>query len=187
MMLHDGAIYDLAVTQQMISPFSMEYLQPCSYDVRLDGQIMRYHVDNFSKDRTPKIDAMSRRINNMHLETIDFDDEFELFPGEFILGTTIERVKIPYNIACRFEGKSSLGRMGLTTHVTAGFIDPGFSGQITLEIVNMHQAPISIVLHKGMRIGQLCFHELDERAERPYGSKSLHSHYQNQSGVTPAR
>ena len=110
---------------------------------------------------------------------------YALRPGEFILGSTVEAVSIPDYLACRFEGKSSLGRIGLTTHVTAGFVDPGFQGTITLEIKNENQFPI--LLKPGMLIGQLCFIRLNTKVDRMYGSAGLGSHYQNQSGPTASR
>lgn len=138
-MLNDTEIKDLCITRHMITPFDESQLQPCSYDVTLSKSIVRY----FGRG---EINAMDCTLHN--LEYIRFamnDDGFVLDPNEFILGSTNEGVTIPKNIAARFEGKSSLGRLGLATHVTAGFIDPGFAGDITLEIKNLNNHPIRIV------------------------------------------
>lgn len=175
-MLNDAEIKDLCINRHMITPFDEANLQPCSYDVTLSKSIVRY----FGRG---EINAMDYTLHD--LEYIRFamnDDGFVLDPNEFILGSTNEGVTIPKNIAARFEGKSSLGRLGLATHVTAGFIDPGFTGDITLEIKNLNNHPIRIFA--GMRIGQLCFFDLHDDVDRAYGSADLGSHYQNQSGPT---
>lgn len=178
-MLNDTKIKDLCITRHMITPFNEENLQPCSYDVTLSKSIVRYFGHG-------EINAMDHTLHD--LEYIRFsmnDDGFVLDPNEFILGSTNEGVTIPKNIAARFEGKSSLGRLGLATHVTAGFIDPGFNGDITLEIKNLNNHPIRIFA--GMRIGQLCFFDLNDDVDRAYGSTELGSHYQHQSGPTTSR
>jgi len=113
------------------------------------------------------------------------DGPFVLHPGEFVLGSTYEHVSLPDDIAARLEGKSSLGRLGLLTHSTAGFIDPGFQGHVTLELSNMATLPIK--LWPGMKVGQLCFFQLSSPATHPYGSKEAGSHYQGQRGPTPSR
>jgi len=113
------------------------------------------------------------------------DEPFVLHPGEFVLGSTYEVVTLPTNIAARLEGKSSLGRLGLLTHSTAGFIDPGFSGHVTLELANV--ATLPILLYPGMKIGQVCFFQMTSDAEHPYGSSVYGSRYQGQRGPTPSR
>ena len=112
-------------------------------------------------------------------------EAFVLHPGEFVLGSTWEQVSLPATVAARLEGKSSLGRLGLLTHSTAGFIDPGFSGHVTLELSNMATLPVK--LWPGMKIGQLCFFRLSSEAEHPYGSQKYGSRYQGQRGPTPSR
>ena len=113
------------------------------------------------------------------------DEPFVLHPGEFVLGATYEHITLPDEVAARLEGKSSLGRLGLLTHSTAGFIDPGFSGHVTLELSNVATLPIK--LWPGMKIGQLCFFRLSSAAEHPYGSAATGSHYQGQRGPTASR
>lgn len=114
----------------------------------------------------------------------DGELRWSINPGEFILATTIDHLDMPYDLAARVEGKSSLGRLGLAVHITAGFIDPGFNGQITLELKNLGNEEIS--LRRGQYIAQLSFHQLTSPARRPYGSAGLNSHYQKQMGVTPS-
>src|SRR5690606_3731114 len=120
-----------------------------------------------------------------HLIEVKPDEPFILHPGEFVLGATFEQVTLADDIAARLEGKSSLGRLGLLTHSTAGFIDPGFSGHVTLELSNVATLPIK--LWPGMKIGQLCFFRLTSPAEKPYGSAAYSSRYQNQRGPTASR
>ena len=180
MLLSDRSIIEAIKEENLILPYNSGNLQPCSYDVTLDSVFKTISKDH----ETSYIDAVTK-------ETIDCSyftmrkETYTLMPGEFVLGSTIEAVKIPNGIAARFEGKSSLGRIGLSTHVTAGFIDPGFRGTITLEIHNLNAVPI--LMHAGMKIGQLCFMTLDQEVERPYGSSELGSHYQGQNTVTEAR
>lgn len=181
MLLNDSHIRELSLNKHVIYPFAEEQLQPASYDVLLGNNIIRFVGNAGVIDASTKI---LRGDADYHSYQIKDDDYYILDPGEFILGCTEEMVTLPNNIAARFEGKSSLGRLGLATHVTAGFIDPGFQGQITLEIKNMNHLPIAI--SPGMRIGQLCFFET-EPAEHPYGSEEAGSHYQHQIGPTVAR
>lgn len=179
MMLNDSEIRSLCENNGAIYPFEDSHLQPCSYDLTLSPMIVRYFGEG-------EINAMDRSLDG--LECIRFrmkDDGYVLEPDEFILGATYEGVHLPDDVAARFEGKSSLGRIGLATHITAGFIDPGFIGDITLEIKNMNNHPIRIF--PGMLIGQLCFFRLSGSVDRPYGSTDLGSHYQHQLGPTPAR
>ena len=174
-MLSDHSIRELCQNEKLIEPYSDSHLQPCSYDVRLSDEIIRFigHGTIKLSDRSFSGEYFKLNMN---------EHGYILEPGEFILGSTIEKVKLPNNIAARFEGKSSLGRIGLATHVTAGFIDPGFEGTITLEIKNLNQYPI--LLETGCPIGQLCFFKLDSEVEKPYGSDGLNSKYQGQHGPT---
>lgn len=182
-LLSDGSIRKMVDLYDAISPFNEKQLQPCSYDVKLGSKIIRYVPSDVDFAKA-YIDGNSRTMHHMRRQ-IDDVNGFMLYPGEFVLGSTEESVSIPNGIACRFEGKSSMGRIGLLTHVTAGFIDPGFYGQITLEITNMNSVPIK--LYQGMRIGQLCFFRLDHDAECVYGDSKLGSHYQGQTGPTEVR
>lgn len=185
MILSDRIVRGLATNCGLIEPFDEDQLQPCSYDVRLDSRIKRFAKDQ-NHSGIHRIKGYSKELIGISMQEIDLTNRvYVLRPGEFILGSTVESVSIPDYLACRFEGKSSLGRIGLTTHVTAGFIDPGFQGTITLEIKNENQFPI--LLKPGMLIGQLCFIRLNTKVDRMYGSVGLGSHYQNQIGVTEAR
>lgn len=178
MILNDISIDDLSIHHELISPYDPNNLQPCSYDVTLSKSIIRYIGSG-------EINASDKSLRDLeYFKFIIPDEGYILEPGEFILGSTNESVNIPSDLAARYEGKSSMGRIGLATHITAGFIDPGFSGDITLEIKNENNHPIRIF--PGMRIGQLCFFELTGAVARVYGSANLGSHYQNQSGPTPS-
>lgn len=163
-----------------ISPWEPELIQPSSVDVRLD-RFFRV----FENHRHAVIDPARDQSDLTREVSPAGDDPFILHPGEFVLGATYEKVALPDDIAARLEGKSSLGRLGLLTHSTAGFIDPGFEGHITLELSNV--ATLPILLYPGMRIGQLCFFRLSSPAEHPYGSSVAGSHYQGQRGPTPSR
>jgi dCTP deaminase len=163
-----------------LDPFDPTMLQPSSVDIRLD----RY-FRVFDNSRYTHIDPMQQQDELTTLvEPVD-DEPFVLHPGEFVLGSTFEAVTLPDYLAGRLEGKSSLGRLGLLTHSTAGFIDPGFSGHITLELSNVANLPIT--LWPGMKIGQLCLFQLTGSAEFPYGSQRAGSRYQGQRGPTPSR
>lgn len=185
MLLSDNEIRALACSKGLIEPFSEDQLQPCSYDVRLDrGWKTMMPNGQAAGSWSSYIDAAERTLFN--IEYLEESEDVHILPaGAFALASTVEVVNIPSNLAARFEGKSSLGRLGLTTHITAGFIDAGFSGQITLEVKNETSWPI--ILRAGMKIGQLCFFRLTSETSRPYGSKELDSHYQNQIGPTVAR
>jgi dCTP deaminase len=163
-----------------LEPFDPAMLQPSSIDVRLD----RY-FRVFDNSRYTHIDPQQRQDELTTLVEPTGDDPFVLHPGEFVLGSTFEAVTLPDDLAGRLEGKSSLGRLGLLTHSTAGFIDPGFSGHITLELSNVANLPIT--LWPGMKIGQLCLFQLRSPAEFPYGSARAGSRYQGQRGPTPSR
>lgn len=167
--------------QLHISPFDSKKIQPASYDVGLGG---RFRVRNPYTEATI-IDPRSIQ-GDLTVETsVDYGKPFILHPGAFVLGETIERFVVGDGIACRLEGKSSLGRLGLMVHSTAGFIDPGFEGGVTLELSNISDMPI--MLFKGMSVGQLCVFELKTPTTTPYGSSGLNSKYQDQSGPTPSR
>ena len=163
-----------------LDPFDAEMVQPSSVDVRLD-RFFRV----FENHRYPHIDPAEDQPDLTRAVQPDGDEPFILHPGEFVLGSTYEVVTLPDDIAARLEGKSSLGRLGLLTHSTAGFIDPGFSGHVTLELSNVATLPIK--LWPGMKIGQLCFFRLSSPAEHPYGSAKYGSRYQGQRGPTPSR
>ena len=164
----------------LLDPFDAEMLQPSSIDVRLD----RY-FRVFNNTRYTHIDPAQQQDDLTALVEPAGDEPFVLHPGEFVLGSTLEVVTIPDDLAARLEGKSSLGRLGLLTHSTAGFVDPGFSGHITLELSNVANLPIT--LWPGMKIGQLCMFRLTNPAEHPYGSAVYGSRYQDQRGPTPSR
>ena len=163
-----------------IDPYDPAMVQPSSIDVRLD-RFFRV----FENHRYPHIDPSVEQIDLTREVSTEAGEPFVLHPGEFVLGSTYEVVSLPTDVAARLEGKSSLGRLGLLTHSTAGFIDPGFSGHVTLELANV--ATLPIVLWPGMKIGQVCFFRMTSEAEHPYGSSVYGSRYQGQRGPTPSR
>jgi dCTP deaminase len=162
-----------------IDPYDAALLQPSSVDVRVD----RY-FRVFRNNLYPFIDVKQAQEDLTELVEVD-GDPFILHPGEFVLGSTLERVRLPDDLVARLEGKSSLGRLGLLIHSTAGFIDPGWDGHVTLELSNVANLPITI--YPEMKIGQLSFMELTEAAASPYGSGAIGSKYQGQKGPTPSR
>jgi dCTP deaminase len=164
----------------VLDPYDVEMVQPSSVDIRLD----RY-FRVFENHRYPHIDPAEDQPELTRAVEPDGEDPFILHPGEFVLGSSYEMVTLPDDIAARLEGKSSLGRLGLLTHSTAGFIDPGFSGHVTLELSNVATLPIK--LWPGMKIGQFCFFRLSSPAEHPYGSAATGSRYQGQRGPTQSR
>jgi len=166
--------------QLVVDPWDAELLQPSSVDVRLD----RY-FRVFNNTQYTHIDPGLQQDELTSLIEPKGDDPFVLHPGEFVLGSTLEVVTLPDDLAGRLEGKSSLGRLGLLTHSTAGFIDPGFTGHLTLELSNVANLPI--MLWPGMKIGQLCLFRLSSAARNPYGSAAAGSRYQGQRGPTPSR
>ena len=163
-----------------LDPYEPELVQPSSIDVRLDRW---FRV--FNNMRYTHIDPAQQQDDLTELVEAKDGEAFVLHPGEFVLGSTFERVTLPDDLAGRLEGKSSLGRLGLLTHSTAGFIDPGFSGHVTLELSNVANLPIT--LWPGMKIGQLCIFRLSTPATEPYGSAVFGSRYQGQHGPTPSR
>src|SRR6187402_3742975 len=163
-----------------LEPLDLGMIQPSSIDVRLD-RFFRL----FDNHKYPFIDPAADQPDLTRLVEVAPGESFVLHPGEFVLGSTYEAVTLPDDIAARLEGKSSLGRLGLLTHSTAGFIDPGFSGHVTLELSNVANLPIK--LWPGMKIGQLCIFRLSSPAEHPYGSAVYGSRYQGQRGPTASR
>ena len=181
MLLSDRDIRDEIERERIrLDPLEMGMLQPSSIDVRLD----RY-FRLFDNHKYPFIDPAIDQPELTRLIEVDPNEAFVLHPGEFVLGATYEQVGLPDDIAARLEGKSSLGRLGLLTHSTAGFIDPGFLGHVTLELSNVATLPIK--LWPGMKIGQLCFFRLSSPAEQPYGSAAYSSRYLGQHGPTASR
>lgn len=163
-----------------IDPYDPTLMQPSSLDVRVD-RLFRV----FRNSRYPYIDVKREQEELTELVEVQGDEAFILHPGEFVLGSTLEQVRLPDDLVARLEGKSSLGRLGLLIHSTAGFIDPGFDGHVTLELSNVANLPITI--YPEMKIGQLSFMQLAEPAERPYGTDGMGSKYQGQRGPTPSR
>ena len=181
MLLSDRDIKAEVDSQRVVlDPWDPEMIQPSSIDVRLD----RY-FRLFDNHKYPYIDPREDQPDLTRLVEVEPDEPFVLHPGEFVLGSIYEAVTLPDDIAARVEGKSSLGRLGLLTHATAGFVDPGFSGHVTLELANVATLPIK--LYPGMKIGQLCFFRLSSPSEHPYGSEKYGSRYQGQRGPTPSR
>lgn len=181
MLMSDGDIRaEIEAGRIGLSPLEMQLLQPSSMDVRLD-RFFRL----FDNHKYPFIDPAEPQDELTRLVEVEPDEAFILHPGEFVLGSTFEQVTLPSDIAARLEGKSSLGRLGLLTHSTAGFVDPGFSGHVTLELSNAATLPIK--LWPGMKIGQLCFFKLSSASENPYGSAKYGSRYQGQRGPTASR
>ena len=181
MILSDHTLREeIAAGRIVVEPFDEQMVQPSSIDVRLD----RY-FRVFLNHTMPVIDVKKDLEELTRLVEIDGDDPFVLHPGEFVLGSTFERVAVPDDMVARIEGKSSLGRLGLLIHSTAGFIDAGFDGHITLELSNVANLPIT--LYPGMKIGQISFLRMTTPADVPYGAASLGSKYQGQRGPTPSR
>ena len=181
MLLSDRDILsEIDAKRVALDPFDEAMVQPSSVDVRLD-RFFRV----FENHRYPHIDPSADQPDLTRQVEPAGEEPFILHPGEFVLGSTYEVVTLPDDVAARLEGKSSLGRLGLLTHSTAGFIDPGFSGHVTLELSNVATLPIK--LWPGMKIGQLCFFRLSSPSEHPYGSEKYGSRYQDQRGPTPSR
>jgi len=179
--LSDGTIARLVEEGRIrIDPWDRELVQPASVDLRL-GDTFRV----FDNHRIAAIDLRERPANLTSEVKIGPDEAFVIHPGEFCLGRTLEWVELPEDIVARIEGKSSLGRLGLIVHATAGFCDPGWKGTLTLELNNLTRVPIK--LYAGLLIAQLSFMTLDRPAQRPYGSAELGSHYQGQREATESR
>jgi dCTP deaminase len=163
-----------------IDPYDAACLQPSSVDLHLDGD---FRV--FRNNRYPYIDVRAPQPDLTELVTVAEDEAFILHPSEFVLGQTLEWVELPDDLVARLEGRSSLGRLGLLIHSTAGYVDPGWKGNLTLELSNVANLPIA--LYRGMSIGQISFLKMSSPVERPYGSKDLGSKYQGQSSPTESR
>jgi dCTP deaminase len=170
---------EIAAGRVQVDPFDEDAVQPSSIDMRVD-RFFRV----FANSRYPYIDVRKPMEDLTDLVEASGDEPLILHPGEFILGSTLERVTLPDDIVARVEGKSSLGRLGLLIHSTAGFVDAGWDGHLTLELSNVANLPITI--YPDMKIGQLCLFRMTSPAERPYGSKGLGSKYQGQRGPTPS-
>jgi dCTP deaminase len=164
----------------VIDPFEASNVQPSSVDVRVDRKFRVFH-----NARYPYIDVRQPMDDLTELVEVSDDEPFILHPGEFVLGQTLERVTLPDDLVARLEGKSSLGRLGLLIHSTAGFVDSGFSGNLTLELSNVANLPIT--LYPGMKIGQISFLQMTTAADQPYGTSALGSKYKGQRGPTPSR
>jgi dCTP deaminase len=164
----------------VIEPFDPACVQPSSIDVKI-GNLFRV----FRNHTSALIDVKQNQENLTELITIPQEGVFLLHPGEFVLGSTLERIGVPDDLVGRVEGKSSLGRLGLIIHSTAGFIDAGFDGHITLELTNIATLPIT--LYPNMKIGQVSFMQMTTPAENPYGKGARGSKYQGQRGPTPSR
>jgi dCTP deaminase len=164
----------------VVDPYDAEMVQPSSIDLRVDNRFRVFH-----NARYPYIDVRQPMDDLTELVEVRDGEPFILHPGEFVLGQTLERVTLPEDLVARLEGKSSLGRLGLLIHSTAGFVDSGFSGNLTLELSNVANLPITI--YQGMPIGQISFMRMDGPVERPYGSAKTGSKYQGQAEPTPSR
>ncbi len=181
MLLSDRDIKaEISAGRVKVEPFDGAMIQPSSVDVRLDRFFRVFENHKYSV-----IDPSIEQSDLTREVAVNGDEEFILHPGEFVLASTYEVITLPDDIAGRLEGKSSLGRLGLLTHSTAGFIDPGFSGHITLELSNVANLPVR--LFPGMKIGQLCLIKLTSPAENPYGSALYGSRYQGQRGPTASK
>ena len=164
----------------IVQPLGDGCIQPASVDVHLDRQVLV-----FRNNRVPYVDIRTNAEQLTEKVTVGDDDPFMLHPGEFVLGSTLEHVELPADLVARLEGKSSLGRIGLLIHSTAGYVDPGWKGHLTLELSNVSNLPIT--LYHRMKIGQISFLELTTPAERLYGSAELGSKYQGQQEPTASR
>ena len=179
--LSDGTILELVGERRIvIDPWDPGLVQPSSVDLRLGDSFRVFH-----NHRASAIDLRHPPENLTEEVIVPADEPFVIHPGEFCLGRTLEWVELPDDIVARIEGKSSLGRLGLIVHATAGFCDPGWRGTLTLELNNLTRVPIK--LYPGLPIAQLSFMSLDRPAQRPYGSPGLGSHYQGQRAATESR
>lgn len=179
--LSDATIRELQASGAIeLDPWDPSMVQPASYDLRLGHSFRVFH-----NHRVTSIDLKDPPSNLTEQVVVGDDESFAIHPGEFVLGRTLERVKIGDDLVARIEGKSSLGRLGLIVHATAGFVDPGFEGSLTLEITNLTRVPI--ILWPNLPIAQLSFMRMDRAAERPYGHPELGSHYHGQLDATESR
>lgn len=181
MVLSDRTIKEeIAAGRLVIEPLDRDCIQPASVDVHLDGRFLV-----FRNNRRPFIDVREDTTDLTELVEIAGDTPFILHPNEFVLGSTLESITLPDDLVARLEGKSSLGRLGLLIHSTAGYVDPGWQGHLTLELSNVANLPVT--LYYGMKIGQISFLRLTTPVDHPYGSKEARSRYQGQRGPTPSR
>lgn len=181
MILSDRTIKEAVASGRIVvTPYDASLVQPASIDIRLAHQFRVFRNYRYSC-----IDPRERQEELTELIEVGSDEPFIVHPGEFILGNTVERVTLDNDIVARLEGKSSLGRLGLIVHATAGYIDPGFDGNITLELSNVANLPIK--LYPGMKIGQISFFAMSSPADRPYGHPELGSKYKGQSAPTASR
>ena len=183
MVLSDRTIREeIGAGRIVVSPLGEGCIQPASVDVHLDDSILV-----FRNSRRPYIDIRQAQDGDGLTEMVEIDSEspFMLHPGEFVLGSTVENIELPEDLVARLEGKSSLGRIGLLIHSTAGYVDPGWKGHLTLELSNVSNLPVT--LYAGMKIGQISFLRLTTPAENLYGSAALGSKYQGQTVPTPSR
>ena len=181
MILSDRSIKEsIASGRITVSPYEEALVQPASIDIRLDGRflVFRNYKHSFIDPKAPQPDLTE-------MVTVGPDEPFIVHPGEFILGNTVERISLGDDLVARLEGKSSLGRLGLIVHATAGYVDPGFDGNITLELSNVANLPIR--LYPGMKIGQISFFAMSTPADRPYGHPGLGSKYKGQDAPTASR
>ena len=181
MILSDRSIKEqMAAGRIVIDPMGENAVQPSSVDLRIDR-----HFRVFRNHTLGLIDVKQNLEDLTELVEIREDEAFILHPGEFVLGSTLEKVTVPTDLVARLEGKSSLGRLGLLIHSTAGFVDAGWDGQLTLELSNVATLPIT--LYAGMKIGQISFQQMTTEADNPYGSAAIGSKYQHQVGPRPSR
>ena len=171
---------ELAAGRLVIEPLEEANIQPASIDLQLDRVFRIFRVT-----RRPFVDVRQPMDDLTELVTIEDEEPFIIQPGTFVLGSTLEYVTLPDDIVARVDGRSSLGRLGLLVHATAGYVDPGWTGKLTLELSNQSQMPIA--LYYGMKISQISFLRMSTPVDRPYGSESLASKYQGQTGPTPSR
>ena len=171
---------ELAKGRIVIEPFDPSCIQPASVDIHLDRKLLL-----FRNSRRPYIDLKEPTDDLMEMVIANEDSPFILHPGEFVLGSTLEYIQLPDDLVARLDGKSSLGRLGLLIHSTAGYVDPGWKGHLTLELSNVARLPITLYFR--MKIGQISFIRLSTAAERLYGSPELGSKYQGQKEPTPSR
>ena len=181
MVLSDRSIKEaLKQGHIVIEPLDPQDIQPASVDLHLHQRLLV-----FRNTRRPYIDVKRRLDDLTDSVEIEGDEAFALHPGEFVLASTQEHIEVPHDLVARLEGKSSLGRMGLVIHSTAGYVDPGWKGRLTLELTNIARLPIT--LYQQMKIGQISFLQLTTPVDRPYGSDSLKSKYQGQTQPTASR
>ncbi|MQF64567.1 dCTP deaminase [SAR202 cluster bacterium AC-409-J13_OGT_754m] len=181
MVLSDRTIKEeLAKGRIVIDPLDPQDIQPASVDLSMDHRLLI-----FRNTRRPYIDLRNKMEDLTDMIELEENQGFFLHPGEFVLASTREHIEVPDDLVARLEGKSSLGRIGLVIHSTAGYVDPGWKGNLTLELTNIARLPIT--LYKGMKIGQISFLRLSTPAERIYGSTSLGSKYQGQTLPTASR